>query len=70
MDQLWSVALILKSVIEEGVAHSNLGLLLLGFDKVLKLLVPHPVCWLHTRSNAGVLRELVDHVDVVNDVEN
>lgn len=70
MDKLGCITLILKGIIEESVAHTNLALLpLFHINEVLKLLEPHPVIDIHSLQDR-VLQKLLNNVNVVNNVEN
>ena len=68
MDKLRCIPLVFISVVEECITHANFALLLL-VNEVAKLLVPHPVLRVLSVGN-GVVHELVDHVNVVDDVQD
>jgi hypothetical protein len=69
MDEFGCIALILESVVEESVAHADQTLLRSLVNSIPELLEPHPVVRVASLSDA-VLKQLVNNVDVVNDVQN
>jgi hypothetical protein len=68
MDQLRCISLVLKSIIEESVCHTNLGLLSASLNGVLELFMPHPVAWVLACHDYLVTDQLVNHVNIVDDV--
>ncbi len=70
MHKFGSIALILKSVVEESITHANLALVTLsGINVVFKLLEPLPVINVLTLHN-GILSELLNNINVVNDIKD
>lgn len=76
MHELWRIALILKGIIEKGVAHANLGGLILLcqlrslINMIFELLIPHPIVGVLTGDDTLILCQLVNNIDVVKDVQN
>jgi len=68
MNELWSIALILKSIVEECIAHTYFGLFS-SFDVnvILKLLEPHPVINILCLNN-WIFSKLLNDIDIMYDV--
>ena len=67
VDKLGCISLVLVCVVEEGVTHTNFGLLLI-VNEVSELLVPHPVGIVLSIDNS-ILKQEVNHLDIMDDVE-
>ena len=74
--KLWRIALILEGVIEKGVAHANLGRLLLLrqlrslINMIFELLIPHPIVGVLTGHDTLILCQLVNDINVMKDIQN
>jgi hypothetical protein len=68
--KLWRIALILKGIIEKGIAHADLGHLRSLVDVIFELLIPHPIIGILTGHDALILCQLINNIDIVKDVEN
>ena len=70
IDKLGRIAQVLKGVVKERITHTDHRLFAAAVDVVLQLFVPHPVARLLACHDVLVLSELVDHVDIVDEVQN